>query len=178
MGADAEPEAEPEADAEAAADAWYGYYGYPGYYGYGYRGYYGLGGYYGGYYGHPYHAYGYRYFGKRSADAEPEAEASPEAYYGRYYGGYYGYPYWGYAIKYLPISCHFYIPLWSFRTNNTALSNTEIFIFLKNCYETTHIWTKIKIFDKGIRATSSVQLSVFDIQLLTIVILSETVKPK
>merc|ERR1712029_1286597 len=88
----------------------------------------------------------------------------------------------GISYKYLQISCHFYIPLWSFRTNNTAFSNTEIFIFfenlLKNCYEKTHIWTKIKFFDKGIRATSSVQLSVFDIQLLTIVILSETVKPK
>merc|ERR1712045_1046852 len=27
-----------------------------------------------------------------------------------------------------------YIPLWSFRTNNTALSNTEILIFLKNLF--------------------------------------------
>merc|ERR1711878_62135 len=88
--------AEPEAD--AAADAWYGYYGHPGYYGYG-RGYYGLGyasryyGY-GGYYGHPYRYGGYRYFGKRSADAEPEADASADAWYGYYgYGhrGYYGY---------------------------------------------------------------------------------------
>merc|ERR1712029_1246149 len=37
----------------------------------------------------------------------------------------------GISYKYLPISCHSYIPLWSFRTNNTAFSNTEIFIFLK-----------------------------------------------
>merc|ERR1712227_58357 len=56
--------AEPEAD----ADAWYGYYGYglrP--YNYGYRTY---------GYGYP-----YRYFGKRSADAEPEAEADPALLY-------------------------------------------------------------------------------------------------
>merc|ERR1712216_1063258 len=103
----AEPEA--EADAEAAAAYYGGYYGRG--YGYGYG--YGLGhrGYYGGYYGHPYgyRAYGYgRYLGKRSADAEPEAdaEAGVALYghacglypyglraYGAYpyaYGGYYG----------------------------------------------------------------------------------------
>merc|ERR1712226_1818544 len=57
----AAPEATPEAAAspEASADPWYGYYGRP--YGYGYYGY------------RPY-GYGY-YYGKRSADAEPAAEA-------------------------------------------------------------------------------------------------------
>merc|ERR1712038_825613 len=56
---------------------------------------------YGGYYGHPYRYGGYRYFGKRSADAEPEADAdaSADAWYGYYgyghrgYYGYGGYPY-------------------------------------------------------------------------------------
>merc|ERR1712079_964255 len=76
--------AEPEADADAAAAYYGGYYGHPyGYYG-GYRGYYG------GYYGYPYRygAYGYaHHLGKRSADAE--AEADP-AYL---YSGAYGYPY-------------------------------------------------------------------------------------
>merc|ERR1712212_935625 len=82
------PEAEPKADADP--EAWYGhYYGWPGYYG-GYRGYYGWG----GYYGHPYR-YGYRLLGKRSADAEPEADADAAAWY---YGGYYGHPgYYGYG---------------------------------------------------------------------------------
>merc|ERR1711992_442768 len=51
-----------------------------------------------GFYGHP-----YGYYGKRSADAEPEADA--DAYYGYYgygyrgYRGYYGYPY-GYRYGY------------------------------------------------------------------------------
>merc|ERR1712241_1584761 len=57
------------AEPEAKADPWltYGYAGYP--YAYGaYR----------GYYGHP-----YAYYGKRSADAEPKADA--DAFYG-YYG--------------------------------------------------------------------------------------------
>merc|ERR1711971_727548 len=44
------------AEAEPEADAYYGYYGYGGYR---------------GYYGHPYRYGGYRYYGKRSADAEP-----------------------------------------------------------------------------------------------------------
>merc|ERR1712203_562421 len=79
--ADAEPAA--EAAAEPAADAYYGRYGYGlAHHGYGYglahHGYYG--------YAHPY-AYG-RYYGKRSADAEPAAEAAAEpaadAYYGHY----------------------------------------------------------------------------------------------
>merc|ERR1719145_572204 len=86
--------AEPEAEPEAKADPWvtYGAYGvHP--YAYGYSGLYH------GYAGYPY-AY---HYGKRSADAEPEADA--DAYYGYYgyarpyaygyrYGGYRGY-YWG-----------------------------------------------------------------------------------
>merc|ERR1712156_1302868 len=88
--------AEPEADADAAAAYYGGYYGHPGYYGYGY----GLG--YRGYYGYGYPRYGYygHHYGKRSADAEPEAEAA----YLSYYGGYpyaYGYPY-GYRAYYAP----------------------------------------------------------------------------
>merc|ERR1712130_552582 len=66
--------AEPEAEADAAL--LYGAYGYGGYAGYpyaysGYRAY-------GGYrtYGYP-----YGYYGKRSADAEPEAEALPGLLY-------------------------------------------------------------------------------------------------
>merc|ERR1712217_269843 len=88
--------AEPEADADAAAAYYGGYYGHPGYYGYGY----GLG--YRGYYGYGYPRYGYygHHYGKRSAGAEPEAEAA----YLSYYGGYpyaYGYPY-GYRAYYAP----------------------------------------------------------------------------
>merc|ERR1719150_3042093 len=98
----AEPEAEPEAKADP--EAWGGYAGY----GLGYRGYgYGLG--YAGY-GYPYASrlgyYGH-YLGKRSADAEPEAKANPEAWYGGYgygrgyYGGYYGRGYYGgYPYRY------------------------------------------------------------------------------
>merc|ERR1711862_486431 len=57
----AEPESAPLAAPESKADTayLYGYYGYP---------------YYRGYYGHP-----YRYFGKRSADAEPLAGPEPKA---------------------------------------------------------------------------------------------------
>merc|ERR1711981_1487480 len=54
-----------------------------------------------GYYGHPH----FGYYGKRSADAEPEADA--DAYYGYYgyggyrgYRGYYGHPYGGYRYGY------------------------------------------------------------------------------
>merc|ERR1711937_1136912 len=82
--------AEPEAKADADAAVLYGAYGYGGL---GYAGYHGLG--YGGYAGYPYaygaypYTYGAHYIGKRSADAEPEADA---AYlYGAY--GYAGYPY-------------------------------------------------------------------------------------
>merc|ERR1719347_826757 len=91
--ADAEPAAEP--NAEADADAWYGYYSRGLGYGYGHR--YG----YGGYYGYPYRAYGY--YGKRSADAEPEAKPEPaaDAYYVGYHGlglGYHGYAGYRYPV--------------------------------------------------------------------------------
>merc|ERR1711913_151684 len=70
------PEAEPE------ADALYGYYGYGlGYHGLGYRAY-------GGYY--PYHRYGH-YYGKRSADAEPQILGYPGVV-GGVYGAYAGLP--------------------------------------------------------------------------------------
>merc|ERR1739838_1218834 len=43
---------------------------------------------------------GYRHFGKRSADAEPEADAAADAYYG-YYGRGYGYGHgYGYGRGY------------------------------------------------------------------------------
>merc|ERR1711874_474157 len=83
---------------------WYGnYYGLPSYYGgWGYSGY--ASPYWGGYYNR-----GYGYW-KRDAEAKPEAEANPEAYwYGNAYGawgnrwgysGWYNRPYgynWGYS---------------------------------------------------------------------------------
>merc|ERR1712029_342960 len=110
----------------------------------------------------------------------------PEAYYRRYYGGYYGYPYrgyYGYAINTSQYLAILISPFGAFEPTilPSAILKFLFFlksIFLENWYEKTHIWTKIKFFDKGIRATSSVQLSAFDIQSLTIVILSETVKPK
>merc|ERR1712021_193386 len=111
--------AEPEAKADADAALLYGAYGYGGYaspYALGYRGYAGYAGYAGAYGAYPYAgAYGAHYIGKRSADAEPEAEA--DAFYGAYgysayaaphaygytaspysygytgYSGYTGYPY-------------------------------------------------------------------------------------
>merc|ERR1712018_387625 len=109
---EAEPTAEADAEADPEADPWLYYHGL-GYaahpYGYGYHG---LGyshlGYYG--YGHhlgyaAYHGYPYHYYGKRSAEAEPtaeaDAEASPEADPWLYYShaGYglhpYGYGYHG-----------------------------------------------------------------------------------
>merc|ERR1739838_291790 len=77
--ADAEPEA------EADADAYYGYYGYARPYAYGA---------YGAGYGYRYGAYPYAsaYYGKRSADAEPKAEADPALLYSAYG---YGLPYAG-----------------------------------------------------------------------------------
>merc|ERR1711935_336399 len=76
--------AEPEAKADADAALLYGAYGYGGYasaYALGYRGYAGYAGYAGAYGAYPYAgAYGAHYIGKRSADAEPEADAN--AYYG------------------------------------------------------------------------------------------------
>merc|ERR1711955_123244 len=88
-------DAEPEAKADAAL--LYGAYGYGAspYYG-GYSLGYAASPYYGGY------AYGARYLGKRSADAEPKADADAALLYGSYgyaspiYGGYRayaGYPY-------------------------------------------------------------------------------------
>merc|ERR1711899_493672 len=82
------------AEADAEADAHYGYYGHPLAYGLPYAfGYhpYAFGHYYGNGYGFPY-AYGYpyafgHYYGKRSADAEPAADADADAHL-----GYYGYP--------------------------------------------------------------------------------------
>merc|ERR1711910_141455 len=83
--------AEPEADPKA--DPWltYGY---------------GLGhaGVYGGYRTYGAYPYSYGYYGKRSAEAEPEAEADPALLYGSYgypYAGAYGaYPYsYGYYGK-------------------------------------------------------------------------------
>merc|ERR1711868_213113 len=69
----AEPEAKPEAEADAAL--LYGAYGYAGYpYAAGYAGY---------PYGYRTHGYPYTYgyYGKRSADAGPEAEADPALLY-------------------------------------------------------------------------------------------------
>merc|ERR1712042_349178 len=69
-----------EAEAEPEADALYGYYGYARPYAYGYR------------------SYGYPYsYGKRSADAEPEADAY---YYGAY--GYRAYTPYTYGGLYRP----------------------------------------------------------------------------
>merc|ERR1711915_1138719 len=88
--------AEPEAKADADAALLYGAYGYGGL---GYAGYAGLG--YAGYAGYPYaygaypYAYGAHYIGKRSADAEPEADADAALLYGAY--GYGGLGYAGYA---------------------------------------------------------------------------------
>merc|ERR1711937_350860 len=90
--------AEPEAKADADAALLYGGYGYTGL-GYAGLGYAGL-----GYAGLRYAGYGYgHYLGKRSADAEPEAEADPALLYGAYgyaglgYAGYAGLGYAGYA---------------------------------------------------------------------------------
>merc|ERR1711935_874833 len=85
--------AEPEAKADADAALLYGAYGYGGYaspYALGYRGHAGYAGDYGAY---PYAgAYGAHYIGKRSAVAEPEADAN--AYYGAYgYSAYGASPY-------------------------------------------------------------------------------------
>merc|ERR1712071_312633 len=87
--------AEPEAKADADAALLYGAYGYGGHaspYALGYRGYAGYAGAYGAY---PYaRAYGGHYIGKRSADAEPEAEADAALLYGAYgYAGYAASPY-------------------------------------------------------------------------------------
>merc|ERR1711892_753423 len=96
--------AEPEAEAKAAADPYLldGGYGYAGHH-LGYAGYAGYGGY-------PYRYGHLGYYGKREADAEPEAKAAADPYllYGGYgyaghhlgYAGYAGYPYsYGYYGK-------------------------------------------------------------------------------
>ena len=91
--------AEPEAKADADANYWYGNWGYNWPSNSQYR------------WGYPSYGWGFpsgfRNFGKRSADAEPEAKADADPYllYGGYYGhlgyGYgYGYPYrYGYYGK-------------------------------------------------------------------------------
>merc|ERR1712226_1629861 len=113
-----EATAEADAEADPEADPWLAYYshGYAarpygyGYYGHhlGYSGYYGHGLGYSASHGYPSHPLGY--YGKRSAEAEPtaeaDAEASPEAdpwlYYSRF--GYashpYGYGYYGHGLGY------------------------------------------------------------------------------
>merc|ERR1712055_738710 len=83
---EAEPTAVAAPSADAEADPWLTYGGYYGGLGHGYYGGYGLG--YG--YGHAGYVWGRK---KRSAEAEPaaEAEADPWYYYGLgHYGGYYG----------------------------------------------------------------------------------------
>ena len=84
---EAEADADASPDANAEADPYY----YPGAFG-AYHPYY-----YGGYaYGYPYSKYGFRYFGKRSAEAEPEANYGAYGYghpYGHSYGHTYGHAY-------------------------------------------------------------------------------------
>merc|ERR1712112_166188 len=84
-----------DAEPEAKADPYYlGGYGYAGHLGYAGLGYAGLG------YGHLGYGYGHRYvYGKRSADAEPEAKADPYYYggYGLGYAGHLGYAGLGYG---------------------------------------------------------------------------------
>merc|ERR1712123_252884 len=89
VAADADAKADASADAHYQGAYGYGGYGLAGYRGYGYRNY---------GYGYP-SAYSHgSYYGKRSADAEPTAEASADAHYGAYgygaygYGGYPSYP--------------------------------------------------------------------------------------
>merc|ERR1711937_206944 len=70
-----------------------------GYHGVGYRGYAGYPYAYGAY---PY-AYGAHYIGKRSADAEPKADADAAYLYGAYgYAGYHGLGYAGYGYAGYP----------------------------------------------------------------------------
>merc|ERR1712168_191397 len=76
-------------EADANADAHYlSHYGHA--YGYGLHGYGGYGhalGYHGyGGYGYPYSYGGYHHYGKRSADAEPKADAAYLSHYGHAYG--------------------------------------------------------------------------------------------
>merc|ERR1712172_215601 len=105
-----EATAEAEAEADPEADPWLAYYSH-GYaarpYGYGYYGHHlGYSGYYGhrlgysAYHGYPYHHLGY--YGKRSAEAEPTAEADPWLYFSRFgYAGHpFGYGYYGHGLGY------------------------------------------------------------------------------
>merc|ERR1712113_802545 len=89
---------EPEAKPEAEANPWltYGYGAYP--YAYGAYGAY-------GYAGYPYAHHGL-YYGKRSADAEPKADADAY-YYGAYGLGYHGLGYRAYGYGY-PYAHHGY----------------------------------------------------------------------
>merc|ERR1719315_183911 len=102
-------EAEPKADAHYLSSYGHAYgYGLHGYAGYGHAlGYHGYGG-----YGYPYRYGGYHHLGKRSADAEPEADAAYLSHYGHAYGyglhgygyghglGYHGYAGYGYPYSY------------------------------------------------------------------------------
>merc|ERR1712060_657658 len=125
-----EATAEAEAEADPEADPWLAYYshGYAAHpYGYGYYGHH-LG--YAGYYGH--HLAYHGYYGKRSAGAEPtaeaDAEASPEADPWLYYShaGYglhpYGYGYYGHGLGYAAYAgYHPYSYLGGCRNNYGAL---------------------------------------------------------
>merc|ERR1711913_143766 len=86
-----------EAEASADAGVLYDHYGYGHHLGYGHHGYHG--------YGYPYRYHGYHY-GKRSADAEPTADAA-YAHYG-YGHGYYGhgYAHHGYGYHAYPYAHH------------------------------------------------------------------------
>merc|ERR1740122_182634 len=100
-------DAEPEAAATAEADPALLYAGAYGAYPYAYSGLYnGYAGYHAGYAGYPYAHHGL-YYGKRSADAEPKADAEADAYYGYYgygarpyYAGYHGLGYRSYGLGY------------------------------------------------------------------------------
>merc|ERR1712154_478693 len=81
-----------EAEADADADAYYSTFGYHGFRSYAAPAYYGVRSY---GYASPYTYGAYRHFGKRSADAEPEADA--DAYYSTL--GYHGLGYSNYGFN-------------------------------------------------------------------------------
>eukprot|EP00091_Calanus_sinicus_P017652 TRINITY_DN3818_c0_g1_i1.p3 TRINITY_DN3818_c0_g1~~TRINITY_DN3818_c0_g1_i1.p3 ORF type:complete len:163 (-),score=60.72 TRINITY_DN3818_c0_g1_i1:54-542(-) len=96
--AEATPEAAPEAEADPAL--LYGAYGYAGlgHYGYAGLGHYGYAGLGHLGYGYGLHGLGYsHYYGKREAEAAPEAEADPVLLYGAYGYPYAGLGHYGYA---------------------------------------------------------------------------------
>merc|ERR1712111_35046 len=103
-----EAEAEPKADAEAEP-WWYSHYGY------GYRGYASP---YWNRWGYAYSPYynwgGYRYLWKRDAEAQPEAEANPEAYW---YGNWYGRRWGGWGYGYRPYGYGYYGRRWGWETH-------------------------------------------------------------